>query len=361
MEIIEKILRQLLKNESEIDVWEQLPKPSDEGFSVDITEKFALCLDTVQIDCEDGETVDKILTNYLFGEIDNADDSELDRFLTLFFMLKVYHRRRKNVAKIQELVDKCRSRLANLPHFIFVDSWLFKEKHQLQDLKKALRKAGFGIKRARELYKKVDPWLYNHYATVLITFSEDGFRSAISKNDFEQAMENMRAVEEHTIYCDYPTFKVTIGRLLSINRQYDEAKHYILAARNQEQNSSRLAEYNDYLVRIDTEKLLYDLENREQEIEARIDQNQTTMLEFLGFFAGIISFIVATISIESQSLSYSVTLILTMLGALLIAFSSFFVLVSRAARKDWKFSLLVILIGIMVILLAILVTPQLLG
>lgn len=94
-------------------------------------------------------------------------------------------------------------------------------------------------------------------------------------------------------------------------------------------------------------------------VEDQIDNQKLDMLNFLGFFSGIISFIVASIQIgDDMDFVSRAMLLIIMLGTLLVAFGA---LNSFIERKDHavtnqllsKNALVMILVGVLLILLGV--------
>ena len=75
--------------------------------------------------------------------------------------------------------------------------------------------------------------------------------------------------------------------------------------------------------RQEVERKTKELAQRTEELDGRLNDQQVNMLEFLGFFSGIISFIIASIQIGGDmDFGSRAALIVVMLGSLLIAFGA---------------------------------------
>ncbi len=76
-----------------------------------------------------------------------------------------------------------------------------------------------------------------------------------------------------------------------------------------------------------------ELDEKLARVEEQVDSQRTSMLEFLGFFAGIMSFIIVSVQIgDGATVPQRAGLIVVMLGALLVAFGAFSAFIERPGR-----------------------------
>ncbi|MBW3087588.1 hypothetical protein KIH77_02380 [Bifidobacterium sp. 82T24] len=113
-----------------------------------------------------------------------------------------------------------------------------------------------------------------------------------------------------------------------------------------------------------------ELDDRMDELGRRFDNERIDMLEFIGFFAGIISFVIASIQLgDGLEFPTRALMVLLLMGSLLVAFGAFSALLEsgravdpRAPRRGRLFGLrgglvTVIVIGLVVIVTALLLYP----
>lgn len=154
----------------------------------------------------------------------------------------------------------------------------------------------------------------------------------------------------------YPSFLVTEGRLLACAGKYEQAARCFDDAREliesmRRRGDSRFAREEDYIAEVATvinaqstasalrssaavwqslreaqdamEARAEELSRKTDEIEQKLADEHVHMLEFLGFFSGIISFIIASIQVGSEmDFPARAALIVIMLGSLLVGFGA---------------------------------------
>lgn len=179
----------------------------------------------------------------------------------------------------------------------------------------------------------------------------------------------------------YAKFYCTKARLLALRGDYDQASLLIKKAVDLEDSEKtdypiRISGYLNHLQRIQAKNQNVHMEHRlnqymaekmteyAQGLEAKqeelnektntvMNELQNSMsknLEFIGLFAGIISFTIGSISISSslagQSFTGAAGLIVVLMGALLCVFAGFGVVLHGFENKKWKRNLVVFLLGL---------------
>lgn len=141
---------------------------------------------------------------------------------------------------------------------------------------------------------------------------------------------------------DVPVFHCTYGRILSVCEKFDEAdKEFNLAieAENSDRKdySLRMGRYNYYRVinqtRMQAKKLQDQLESTKKDVDSA-KASIISSVETVGIFSGIVAFVIGTLSITSrESVVESGLLILTLMGGLTAALSSFSLLLHLGSGK----------------------------
>ena len=157
----------------------------------------------------------------------------------------------------------------------------------------------------------------------------------------------------------YAKFYSTKGRLFCLKELYDEADHYVNLAIEKEDSSRkdyaiRIGNYQAVLMRIQQQKniqeLRRELEHHQsaqkemfEQIKDKADEiNGSLMrnLEYLGIFAGIISFTIGSLSLANGASKYSLigagALILILFGALVGTYGLFDIIIHGYKRKERK-------------------------
>ena len=170
----------------------------------------------------------------------------------------------------------------------------------------------------------------------------------------------------------YPSFHLTRGRLNACLQRFDAAERDFNAARAlivkmHDEGHPRFSNEGDFIVEIgkvinaqSTASVLKSsytawdslnaaraeqdakaaaLQEKIDEVFQRLDDERVNLLEFLGFFSGIISFIIASIQVGSDmDFAARAALLIVMLGTLLIAFGALGYLIesSRSGSAEAK-------------------------
>lgn len=202
------------------------------------------------------------------------------------------------------------------------------------------------------------------------------YENRTDRTDIDEAVAgNLAAHLDKAIYIidkvisesnDYAKYYCTKGRLLAVNKRYKEAILNITKAIAIEDSSRSdyTLRVNQYQIHLQQAKNLQALDKTEQQLnekiqkfEAIIEQQSKDSLiknmEYLGLFAGIISFTIGSIGIASsvaaQSLAAAAGLIIVLLGALLCVFAGFGVILHGLNRKAFR-NLAVFIMGAVIVL-----------
>lgn len=181
----------------------------------------------------------------------------------------------------------------------------------------------------------------------------------VAANLSAEWLQRARAAADRAISLDrrYAKYYCTKGRLLAIAGEHDEALALVKTAIDMEDSSK-----SDYAIRIGNYqyyRLSIQARRNEEVFGARMKESATVLLakqgaveeglasavrhmdestlknlEFLGFFAGLISFTIGSIQIAAhQDVNAAGHLIVVLMGALLVAFAGFSFILERATRR----------------------------
>jgi len=165
---------------------------------------------------------------------------------------------------------------------------------------------------------------------------------------------------------NYAKYYCTRGRLLAVKKRYPEAIQNITKAIAVEDSSRSdyTLRVNQYQIFLQQAKNMQVLDRTEQQLNEKIrefediieQQSKESLIknmEYLGLFAGIISFTIGSIGISSsiagQSLSAAAGLIIVLLGALLCVFAGFGFVLHGINRKAIR-NLVVFIMGAVIVL-----------
>lgn len=186
----------------------------------------------------------------------------------------------------------------------------------------------------------------------------------------------LNAVNRAITLDDYPKFYATRGRLLCLQKQYPEALASIITAIDKEDSgrpdySIRLSAYVSQKGRIESLMVAGRLEDTVQEAmqgyrsdldatkteiaqqKERIDSSTTKNLEFLGLFAGIVSFTIGGINIVSNASAFSFQgaagLLIVLMGTLLEVFCGFGIVLHGWTQERRSRNVVVLFFGLAMI------------
>lgn len=177
----------------------------------------------------------------------------------------------------------------------------------------------------------------------------------------------------------YAKFYCTKGRLIAVAGRYDDGVSLVRVAIDLEDSALtdyaiRIGDYQYFLLRILAAKnehvmrenmggqllaLQGQVTRAESQVEdsvRRADDASIRNLEFLGFFAALISFTIGSIQISVPHKAADVaTLIVVLFGSLLCAFAGFSFIVQRDLRYAARRAVPVFMLGVFVLMIGLLV------
>ncbi len=240
----------------------------------------------------------------------------------------------------------------------------------LQEVLNGLEKAYGNIQSINDLSRQnkfIDgkPAVYNiagvnhAFAELFATYCEnyDSFKDNLMNDWCEKAERAIITAQRGNEYAKYHS---THGRILAQKGLYRDALREIDLAIDLENSTSneaeyalRMIQYQSYRNRIQAHFELDTLKKKQNEINKDLETVKGSLVsnvEIIGFFTGIISFIVASVNIAtSMNATEAGVLMVITLGALLTAFGCFSLLLNTARKNIYK--CFVVCTGIVLILL----------
>lgn len=270
-----------------------------------------------------------------------------------FYSLVVYYRRYKLNSRLEPLVVEHGAQFSSKPLYKFTMSTIYRTMGGRNDINIALQFAKEAIEATVDY-----PGYFNNYAEIVAYGLEEGLQ--LDNLNEVTALAFQYINKAIMLNPKYAKYYCNLGRLQYCTGEYPAAKANILKAIDLEDNSKkdysiRISDYQYYLLKcysfesVTTLKQTIDqktaeIEKIKNDLQKNMQEERNKVLELIGFFTGIIAFIVSTIQIASKvEFKDAVSLIMVMLGGLLIAFGSF-----KAVIKVDKKSL--ITTGIFVVL-----------
>lgn len=314
------------------------------------------------------------IENQLSQILENEKENLKIRY-NAFFGLCTYYRRRKDTSKYGELLERYKYSFSENPTYNYLKSMFLMQHGRDEDIEEAIILAGKAI---RDIPNNVG--ISHCYSEIIAEAFEEGVLD-IERNrtELDHATSILKNVLKET--SDYAKFYCTYGRLLAADGKYKDAKKEILTAIDKEDSSRndyalRIGDYEKYLIQITAksysdkamlefdgyikkmdgwsrdvkESMIKSEENMHSSIQGSLNRN----LEFLGFFAALVSFTIASVQILTKtSFKEAFELILELGGVLIIVMGSFGIILN--GNKYIKRSIVVFIMGIICIALAIVV------
>ncbi len=309
-----------------------------------------------------GLSNDSILINLFNSQEDN------EKFLGMYGLL-VYYTHTMEYNKLKSLLvgsesfflnNKCLGHLRTI-YYINSDDY-YTEGELLNHLENA-----YDVVIA---YKEMDKWhpdkkinvegCAHAFADLFVTYCEkhEESKDKIVRKWYKRAfLEVNTAIELSPKSAKYYCTK---GRILSQKHRYEEALSFIQKAINiespdiqKDKYTLRMMQYQSHKLDVQARFQVYKL-NAEQNVInediAKMKDSLMSNVETIGFFAGIISFVIGSLTLANgQTAGDAAALILILLGALLVVFDCFSLLIHIGKKNIFK-HIIVLFVGILIIL-----------
>ncbi|WP_152040246.1 hypothetical protein [Salinigranum salinum] len=297
----------------------------------------------------------------------DCEDAEFVRF-SAFFARCTYHRRQGNVTTFGSLLRDHEefSERGMYPHLQALHA---KKGKTLQSYEAAIEHGREAVERIGEDHAGVAHSLAGGIARAL----EDEKAERLGYDPEALLAEAERYVKSAIDQSDYPKFKMTLGRILALQGDYDRALERIHEAIDGEDDAKddyalRVINYRMYESRVrlgkyreQVEAGQREIENQQEAFEAelaeaieeiqgvrdeskeRLERLQAQTLQFLGFFSTLLAVVIATITIAVQfTLVEAASLIVVLTGGLFTAFGGFTIMlpIEDAREKSTRLALL---------------------
>jgi len=227
-----KIKNDLLFNNDCISFLCSLPKDIDPKFSEFISD---------YVNSHDNQE------SMLLYILNNSKNIEL-RF-NAFYTLMIIYRRNKNVSKSKILCQKYKLEFDNRPLFLYQMSSIYKNDLTYSSLCLALEYARKSIQKI-ELSNTNYPGFYNNFSEIVAISFEN---TIITDNSvLDEAISSIN--KAIMINPNYAKYYFTLGRLLIIYKDFNEAKNNLMKAIDLEDSSRkdyqmRISEYQDVIMK----------------------------------------------------------------------------------------------------------------
>ncbi len=320
-----------------------LPPKNTTDFFVELPNLFELLKDNKMI-----EELNKIL---------NERKEKISIRYNIMALLVSYNERMENYKKAAEIINQFRYDFSESDDFRDHINYYLSLMYRTNKIYvEALKYAEKAI-----LYMPDNLGFCNNYSEIAFLLLEENiyFENNVKhKEYYDKAIMYIRkAIDGNNNYAKY---HYNLGMLYAINKNFSDAKLEIQSAIEMEDNhiedySLRILKYKNGLSMIDYLKNKSELIESNKKIKDmmnKLNDERNKNFEFIGFFAGIITFLISSINISFKlDFSSSVSLMVILLGCIIISFSSLRVIFRR--DDVWKDFIILIIIGVSFIILGV--------
>ena len=310
-------------------------------------------------------------------------DSELDKNTryALFYCLNQVYRLYKDFKKSQELFKEYADEFDRYPSYSHLK--LLLDLNQISVLTNEEIEELLTIARDDARRYSSNSGYVHLFADFVATVFEEGRGDVVSR---ELWLKD--AIESAHLCCEwlapeYPKFHATYGRLLAL-RGNEETNDFLKARQEireaialepscEKDYAIRVGQYQVDLMKVqaaeqrkEAEAINERYDKRVAEFEKKLDKgleeindSKISNLEFIGFFAALISFTIGSLSIvQAFSPMDAAKLIIILAGALLLAFGGFAVIVCRNTRGIFSRVVPIVALGLIVIVAGFSIFPN---
>lgn len=312
------------------------------------------------------------LANRLQKDLDDVESLDLETRYAIFYCLNVLHRYNKNISAIEELFAKYGDQFKEMPSYehlnilYLMQSNIYKmSKEQKTELLEnaytsataALNNPGYA-----HLFGDVVATVFECYDDDVPDDKENWITKALRLTEF--------AINSSPEYAKYHS---TLGRLLGLQGDFNLGREQILEAIDLEDSGRsdyaiRIGGYQSALITLQYEQAHAKTLHMQKELSRKIadfeenladglkdlDESKRSNLEFIGFFAALISFTIGSIGLAQGAQPKDAALLIVILaGALLLAFGGFSVIVCRQKDEIVRKAVPITLVGLLVIVIGI--------
>ncbi|MCY7092222.1 cytochrome P450 [Streptococcus oralis] len=321
-----------------LQFYKELPDETTSSFSKSITD---FVVENINL------FYNREMIDFLYKKV-NSSTNEIDNF-PYFYTLVVFYRRMRSNTELKKLIDNNEELYGKKPLFLFTKSSYELSRNKKDSYEAALKLAEECIDIINNKENDYDPdypGFYNHYASVVAAYFEQNY--SISNEQKKLAYEYIKKCLKKY---NSATYYITLARLELIDNNFEDSNAHILYAIDIENDRARIPEYNDLLLKVEYKKTINELTRKSNQITDILNDNKTNILEYLAFFSGIIAFLISSGNIAVNNPEIAMKLILLMLGALLIGFSAFTLLIQNNNKKILSV-IITTIIGIILIILS---------
>lgn len=276
-----------------------------------------------------------------------------------FYVLCVYYRRQKEFATLLKFVN------AHNGDFSGEELYAFQKAVALKSGFPSIGKLESAINLFRDIMnarQEADnmPFFIQAYTDTVARYYDELNKETLDPEDQKTLNEAIKLLRQAiAIRPEYAKYYYTLSKLYRVVGQFDLAKENIRKAIELEDSNEgdyalRINEFEILNSRIDLEraistevKNLKEMQEDFSNMKNDLEKSKIDILAFLGFFTGIISFILGSFQLgEGLEFNQRIQMMSVLLGCLIIAFSVFRLFIGQFKLKDLLLCLFAVLVAL---------------
>lgn len=281
----------------------------------------------------------------------SSEDRDLQ--YSVFYLLHIYYRRTRDINSIGSMMVTFTETFSNYPTFAHLNSMYLRQFDSIEKIERALEEARVAIDRCPS-----HAGILNNFAEIVAVMGEEEL--PLPLDTIDEALDSItRAITNGQ---GYPKFYATKARLLAIKGEYTDARRLIRQAISAEDPTEfdyalRVGDYQAHMLEILVRKFSHELGeeiihareeveghrtkvdeslmNQQKSVETALNGAQTSNIQFLGFFAALLSFVVGSTQILSHESSSVAEHLIIVLGGVMLLVLLTFTSVLRSGSNPW--------------------------
>ena len=320
------------------------------------------------------EESERIFENCIIDIITRTSNAEDDAYKILrnsnldenvvykaFYLLCSLYRRRKDITIYGSLFTQYGSRFEKNDTYGYLKAMYLSQTGLLENIRQAVILAEKSLNKINN-----NVGIKHCYCEMVAEAFEEKIFKIDNDKDCKELNKATEAIEEIIRYSeeDYAKFYCTYGRILALSKNFNEAKIQIKKAIDKEKSdradySLRISEYIKHLMAITSYEQMSEVEaninicgKEIEKFQGKIDDTLNKNIEFLGFFAALVSFVIASVQLlTNQSFEDAVKLIVVLGGVQMLVIGSFSIILS--GKKGLNRSIIVFIMALVTIVVGV--------
>lgn len=307
--------------------------------------------------------IDAVEEREFLEMLNNEDMDDSIRYAALY-ALCIRYRRYKEFTLYYDILTNWRNEFSYKKSFLVLEAIFYKSRNNKEDILIA-----FELWKSCQVDIENNPAMIQAYAdTVAIAF-ENGHLDINTDENQKILTRSVYLIRRAIELKQYPKYYATLGKLLALKGDYDEAEKNVKIAMDKESSNGkdyaiRISDYQSVLAKISINRYssnqmdkMLQISGDMEKIKSEIETSKFDSITFLGFFSAILSLIIGSVQIVSSQTDFSQAFrIIMVLGGMLIIMLDCLEFLIRKNNNIVK-TLIVLFFGIFILVVAFWILP----